>query len=48
MGFLIENFSRLATPMSYNRPYYQRLIEESSLSYAKIVVIGLRAGAYVG
>ena len=36
-ALLIENFSRPVILMPYNHPYYQRLIEESGLGFAKIM-----------
>lgn len=36
-ALLIEGFTRPAILMPYNPPYYQRLIEESGLSFAKIM-----------
>lgn len=36
-GLLIENFSRPMLLMPYNHPYYQKLIEESGVGYAKVM-----------
>ncbi len=36
-GLLIEGFTRPAILMPYNPPYYQRLIEESGLAFAKVM-----------
>jgi hypothetical protein len=34
-GMLIENFSRPVILMAYNPPYYQKLVEQSGLGFAK-------------
>ncbi len=36
-GLLIENFSQPVLLMPYNPPYYQRLIENSGLNFAKVM-----------